>query len=609
MERFGSKMIEERFKVSYVNMKSILTDARKNRYAVGAFNIVNYLTAKAAIEGAEELKQNIIIQTSVKTVKSFGAAEMMSWLKPIAENASVKVAIHLDHSTDVEFTKLCIDAGWSSVMYDGSKLPLSENIANTKEIVDYAQKFDVTVEGELGAIVGVEDDVYVKEGEGAHARLEDCKVFLSETKVDAFAPAIGTAHGVYEGEINIDYDLFETINNSSPCPLVLHGGTGLTDGMFYSLIDLGAAKVNISTAIKIAYCSGMKDFVEQNPKQNDPLKLDAYVKEQVKKVVQEHIRFFSLTDRKRPNYEVDLHCHTTNSDGSDDAKELIDKASRLGMRVIAITDHDVLPLEKIEVNGSMIRIQAYAKTKGVKVIQGIEFSCETEVEDVHLIVLGCDYDNEKIRDMNKKIVKSKIHSYRELTEVLTEKGYPILWDEVINYGGIQRKPENVQKKNIFNLMAEKGYFESWSEAKLMCRNNPEYRVKRQKPKAVDIIKIAHAAGGICILAHPYLINETVEIDGERISRDEFIESLIKANLDGIEASYTYDKTTYHGKLTKNEIIKKIREIYTDEVNIISGGSDYHADYKKTTNNVREIGECGINYDYFKNNVQLSSIAK
>ncbi|WP_296561967.1 ketose-bisphosphate aldolase [uncultured Acetobacterium sp.] len=595
--------------MSYVNMKSILTDARKNRYAVGAFNIVNYLTAKAAIEGAEELKQNIIIQTSVKTVKSFGAAEMMSWLKPIAENASVKVAIHLDHSTDVEFTKLCIDAGWSSVMYDGSKLPLSENIANTKEIVDYAQKFDVTVEGELGAIVGVEDDVYVKEGEGAHARLEDCKVFLSETKVDAFAPAIGTAHGVYEGEINIDYDLFETINNSSPCPLVLHGGTGLTDGMFYSLIDLGAAKVNISTAIKIAYCSGMKDFVEQNPKQNDPLKLDAYVKEQVKKVVQEHIRFFSLTDRKRPNYEVDLHCHTTNSDGSDNAKELIDKASRLGMRVIAITDHDVLPLEKIEVNGSMIRIQTYAKTKGVKVIQGIEFSCETEVEDVHLIVLGCDYDNEKIRDMNKKIVKSKIHSYRELTEVLTEKGYPILWDEVINYGGIQRKPENVQKKNIFNLMAEKGYFESWSEAKLMCRNNPEYRVKRQKPKAVDIINLAHEAGGICILAHPYLINETVEIDGKRISRDEFIESLIEADLDGIEASYTYDKTTYPGKLTKNEIIEKIIELYTDKVKIISGGSDYHADYKKTSKNVREIGECGISYDYFRKNAQLSSIAK
>lgn len=595
--------------MSYVNMKSILTDARKNRYAVGAFNIVNYLTAKAAVEGAEELKQNIILQTSVKTVKAFGIIEMMSWLKPIVENSKVKVAIHLDHSTDIEFTKACIDAGWSSVMYDGSKLPLMENIANTKEIVDYAKKFNATVEGELGAIVGAEDDIYVKDGDGAHARLEDCKVFLKETGVDAFAPAIGTAHGVYKGEINLDYDLFETINRNSPCPLVLHGGTGLTDGMFYRLIDLGAAKVNISTAIKIAYCQGMKDYMEQNPKQNDPLKLDAYVKEQVKTIVQEHIRFFSLSDRKRPNYEVDLHCHTTRSDGSDTPKELIDKASSLGMCVIAMTDHDVLPADKIEVNGVMVDMSAYAKTKGVKVLPGIEFSCETQAEDVHLVVLGCDYSDDKIREMNKKIVESKIHSYRELTEVLTKKGFPITWDEVLNYGGIPRKPEDVQKKIIFNLMAEKGYVETWSDGKLLCRNNPEYSVKRQKPKAVNIIKLAHETGGICILAHPYLMDETMIIDNKKISRDEFIESLIEAGLDGIEASYTYDKTTYHGKLTKNEIIEKIKEMYTGKVAIISGGSDYHADYKKSSKNIREVGECGISYDYFKNNAQLSAIAK
>ncbi len=282
--------------MSYVNMKTILEDARKNRYAVGAFNIVNYLTAKAAVEAAEELDQPIILQTSVKTVKAFGISEMMGYLKPIAENAKVNVAIHLDHSTDVDFTKACIDGGWSSVMYDGSQLSLEENIKNTSEIVAYAKSRNVTVEGELGAIVGVEDDIVVLEGNHAHANPDDCRIYLKETGVDAFAPAVGTAHGVYKGEISIDYDLFETINEFSPCPLVLHGGTGLTDEMFHRLIALGASKVNISTAIKIGYCQGMVEYTRNHPDQNDPLKLDAFTKEQVKKVVAEHIRFFGLLD-------------------------------------------------------------------------------------------------------------------------------------------------------------------------------------------------------------------------------------------------------------------------------------------------------------------------
>lgn len=282
--------------MSYVNMEAILQNSRKNHYAVGAFNIVNYLTAKAAVEAAEELGQPIILQTSVKTVKAFGINEMMGFLKPIVEHAKVDVAIHLDHSTDVEFTKACIDGGWSSVMYDGSQLPLADNIRNTKEIVTYAKPRQVTVEGELGAIVGVEDDIFVKEGAQSHAKPADCQVYLKETEIDAFAPAIGTAHGVYKGEIKIDYDLFEEINEFSHCPLVLHGGTGLSDEMFHRLIALGASKVNISTAIKIAYCQGMANFMKENPAKNDPLKLDAYTKEEVKKVVTEHIRFFSLMD-------------------------------------------------------------------------------------------------------------------------------------------------------------------------------------------------------------------------------------------------------------------------------------------------------------------------
>ncbi|MEG0379029.1 MAG: class II fructose-bisphosphate aldolase, partial [Eubacterium sp.] len=279
------------------NMRKILEDAREGRYAVGAFNIVNQLTAKAAVEAAEALETPIILQTSVKTVKQFGIKEMMCFLKPIAEKAKVAVAIHLDHSTDVDFTLACLENGWSSVMYDGSKLPLSENIKNTKQIVVAARKYDATVEGELGAIVGVEDDIVVEEGNSALANPDDCREYLKKTQVDAFAPAVGTAHGVYKGEINIDYDLFEHINAFSKSPLVLHGGTGLSTETFHRLIALGAAKVNISTAIKIAYCQGMYAYTKENSNENDPLKLDAFVKDKVKTVVTKHICLFSLLEK------------------------------------------------------------------------------------------------------------------------------------------------------------------------------------------------------------------------------------------------------------------------------------------------------------------------
>jgi predicted metal-dependent phosphoesterase TrpH len=309
----------------------------------------------------------------------------------------------------------------------------------------------------------------------------------------------------------------------------------------------------------------------------------------------------------QPNYLVDLHSHTTRSDGGDTPQEFISNAAALGMKVIVITDHDVLPPDQIEVNGVMVDPVLFAKKKGMRLLPGIEFSCESQIEDVHVVVLGCDYSNPKIQEMNQKIIESKIFSYQKLLQVLADHGYQITWEEVLNYDEIPRKPEDVQKKIIFNLMAEKGYTKTWSEAKLLIRNNPEYSVKREKPDAVEIIKLAHESGGIAILAHPYLIDENVQIDGKKMTRAEYIDKLIEAGLDGIEASYTYDKTTYNGSLTKEQIIEKIKTDYEHRVRIISGGSDYHADYKKTDKNVRTIGECGITLDYFNNNELLKNL--
>lgn len=309
----------------------------------------------------------------------------------------------------------------------------------------------------------------------------------------------------------------------------------------------------------------------------------------------------------KTNYPVDLHCHTTGSDGADTPKELIDSAAELGMKVIAITDHDVLPPSKIEVAGQMVDPVVYAKNKGVKLLPGIEFSCETEIEDVHVVVLGCDYTDPKILEINQKIVDSKIDAYQKLVELLSEKGYPMTWEEVLNYNNISRKPEDVQKKLIFNLMAEKRYVDTWSDAKLLIRNDPQLSIKREKPGAIEIIKLAHETGGIAILAHPYLIDPVVKTQGETMSRDDFIKTLVNAGLDGIEAAYTYDKTTYKGELTKDEIIKKVALDYQDKVKIISGGSDYHADYKKTDKNIRSIGECGITWEYFQQNERLAKL--
>ncbi|MEG0379028.1 MAG: PHP domain-containing protein, partial [Eubacterium sp.] len=178
----------------------------------------------------------------------------------------------------------------------------------------------------------------------------------------------------------------------------------------------------------------------------------------------------------KPNYLCDLHSHTTRSDGNDTPKEFIDHSAELGMKIVAITDHDVLPPEMIEVNGIMVDLNKYANKKGLRVLKGIEFSCQTEVEDVHLVAFGCDYTDKKIIHINQEIVRSKIRSYQKLLEVLSNNGFLITWEEVLNYNDIPRKPEDVQKKIIFNLMAEKGYTKSWSDAKLMIRNSPEYSV-------------------------------------------------------------------------------------------------------------------------------------
>lgn len=279
--------------MSYVNIRRLMLEAEKGHYAVGAFNIFNYQSARAAVRESENCRSPLILQTSVKTVKYYGPKELARILIPMAEQSSVPVAIHLDHCKDLEFAKTCTDNGWNSIMYDGSSYPLDINIKNTKAMVDYVKGRNIAVEGELGAIAGVEEDVIISDRDGSLADTKLSVRFTKETGVDAFAPAIGTAHGVYKGHPKLDMERFSEIKSIVNPPLVVHGGTGLSEAVFKELIRRGASKINVSTALKLSYLdalSACKGFTE-------PLKAEELIETRIRETIREFIWIFGSGNR------------------------------------------------------------------------------------------------------------------------------------------------------------------------------------------------------------------------------------------------------------------------------------------------------------------------
>lgn len=267
----------------------LLNRAQEEKNAVGAVNVFNYMTAAAAIEAADEINKNVIIQTSMGTVKYYGPEKLFGMIDSIRKNAKVEVAIHLDHCTDMELAKKCIISGWDSVMVDFSRLALEENIHNTREIVHFAHANGVAVEGEVGVIAGVEDEIV--SDKSVDAGYEETLKFIDETGVDAIAPAVGTAHGVYKGTPKINYELVKRLGQYKT-PVVIHGGTGLSAETFLRLIDLGARKINISTVVKQAYLGKIKELANSDGKCN-PIEFDDEVKTAVKEEIKKHLEVFS----------------------------------------------------------------------------------------------------------------------------------------------------------------------------------------------------------------------------------------------------------------------------------------------------------------------------
>jgi fructose-bisphosphate aldolase class II len=272
-------------------MQQILRDAFDKRYGVGAFNIVDWVTMDAVLAAAAGTRSPVIVQVSVKTVKVMGARLIQVMFAEMAGRAPVPAALHLDHCPDRQVIEECIAAGWNSVLFDASQLTYEENLAQTREVVALAHQHGVAVEGELEAVKGVEDGVG-GEDEGAVVPLDKAVAFIRATGIDSFAPAIGTAHGVYKGVPKINFNRVSEIVAAEPIPLVVHGGTGLSEETFRELIRRGAPKVNVSTQLKIVLADSYRVYLEEKPKEYDPLKLLGAAKKNLVAQVSEFMRMF-----------------------------------------------------------------------------------------------------------------------------------------------------------------------------------------------------------------------------------------------------------------------------------------------------------------------------
>jgi ketose-bisphosphate aldolase len=268
--------------VSVVSLKEILKPAFENRYGVPAINIFNDLTLEAVLAGAVQAKSPVIIQTSVKTVKSVGVKVLASMWRSMTQGIEVPVTLHLDHCPNREVISTCLENGWNSVLFDASELPVEENQRQTIEVVKEAKQYGASVEGEIEAITGVEDD-HGSDSLAKRHSLETSLAFINATGIDVFAPSIGNAHGTYKTTPVIDYDRVSEIVAANSIPIALHGGSGLTNEQFNELIKRGCAKVNISTSLKETYMKSNLDFLLEAQKKNkwDPPSLFAATRQNV----------------------------------------------------------------------------------------------------------------------------------------------------------------------------------------------------------------------------------------------------------------------------------------------------------------------------------------
>ncbi|MCH5190166.1 MAG: class II aldolase [Oscillospiraceae bacterium] len=279
--------------MSLVPMKTLLSEAEKRNIAIGAFSVGNMEMIMGAVSAAEELNTPIILQIAEVRLKNSPLELMGPMMISAAKNSKVPIAVHLDHGLKFETVQKALELGFTSVMFDGSLLPLEKNIQEVKKVCEEAKKYGATVEAELGVVGG-------NEGEGKQHEIlctnpDDAKIFCDETGVDALAVAIGNAHGNYPVLPSLRFDVLDDIHKTVSTPLVLHGGSGITDEMFRQSIMLGIRKVNIATASFNRLATAAKNYCDAHEDVNyfDLSKAEA---EGVYENVKRHIKIFSFID-------------------------------------------------------------------------------------------------------------------------------------------------------------------------------------------------------------------------------------------------------------------------------------------------------------------------
>jgi fructose-bisphosphate aldolase class II len=267
----------------FINVGEELKKARNEGYGIGAFNTNNLEVTKAICKAAKELDQPIIIQTTPSATEYAGLEQIFNIVRTEIESTGIKAAIHLDHGKDFNIAQKCIEAGYRSVMIDGSKLPFAENVALTKRVVEFAHPRNVTVEGEVG-VIGTDEGGNEK-NESLLSSPDEVKQFVDLTGIDSVAVSIGNQHGAPKGE-KINLKLLGDIAKLIEIPLVLHGSSGISDEEIQEAVKIGISKFNVDTNIRKAFISGLKELTDDTTDYRDVLKISM---QKVEEVVKERI--------------------------------------------------------------------------------------------------------------------------------------------------------------------------------------------------------------------------------------------------------------------------------------------------------------------------------
>ena len=258
--------------MSIVTSQEMFAKAYAGGYAIGAFNVNNMEIIQGITEAAKECNAPVILQVSSGARKYANRTYLVKLVEAAVIETGLPICLHLDHGDSFELCKACVDDGFSSVMIDASSKPFEENVALTRQVVEYAHAHGAVVEAELGTLAGIEDDVKVKAEDSSYTRPEDVQEFVERTGCTSLAIGVGTAHGVYTETPHIEQEVVKAIRAAVDVPLVLHGTSGVPDEQVAEAVKNGICKVNYATELRQAYTKGYMAFMAENPGVFDPKK-------------------------------------------------------------------------------------------------------------------------------------------------------------------------------------------------------------------------------------------------------------------------------------------------------------------------------------------------